>query len=496
MFDSSGKPKGNRVKTQNPSQLPLYPHLGPGIRTRDGDLFSRFDRSPESILPTPMLDSATYFQRRGIVFHDMPLPPVMHVVSEESFDASVSVGRFLSEEFSSLSQYLVEVLKECFKNVTKCSIYRAENGNGLGHYLTISGINHFDDTVKIASLKPQLGIRDESNPIFEALITKKPIIISHTEGINIVVQDLDRKNKAADVYPVRDAEDKAGAGDTAIIPMYYQDREKPYGVLVLEGDLRCKDSPETGYYSVRHSGQILINLAAQLSFISTHKYDPLTSLLKKKDFELDLRTTVRRILDEPGQGDHAASVIESAQLDLLGIIGRQTKVDNEKLQEDDTYFILIDLDHFKEINDKYHHLAGDALLSAIARSIRKCVRGEEHSRDPDLLARWGGEEFAVRMNGLSKKNALLIAERIRTAIGGKEEIGGARVGGTKVVYQGHELSVTCSIGLLNVSRFVRSSENRDPDSLATEVFNECDGRLFTAKQQGRDRVVFFDDNRQ
>ena len=74
--------------------------------------------------------------------------------------------------------------------------------------------------------------------------------------------------------------------------------------------------------------------------------------------------------------------------------------------------LLIDLDHFKRVNDRYGHAAGDAVLVEVARRLRAALR------DEDLVVRWGGEEFLVVAHGLSQDQVQALAQRLLTTIGG------------------------------------------------------------------------------
>lgn len=126
--------------------------------------------------------------------------------------------------------------------------------------------------------------------------------------------------------------------------------------------------------------------------------------------------------------------------------------------------IMIDIDHFKRINDTYGHQAGDEILKEVSRVIMGCVRKD------DFVARYGGEEIACVLVGASKKDAVDVAEVIRSRIEGHIfEWGGGRV------------KVTVSIG---VSHFPGSGMSRE------EVIEKADSALYRAKREGRNRVAY------
>lgn len=126
--------------------------------------------------------------------------------------------------------------------------------------------------------------------------------------------------------------------------------------------------------------------------------------------------------------------------------------------------LMIDVDHFKRINDTYGHAAGDAVLVMIARALRDNVREE------DLIGRLGGEEFAVFCPGLSEKKAGQIAERLRAAV---EEL--------RLKVEGVTLQTTVSVGV------AFTTKNSDV-SLGT-LLDEADKSLYSAKADGRNRIV-------
>lgn len=130
----------------------------------------------------------------------------------------------------------------------------------------------------------------------------------------------------------------------------------------------------------------------------------------------------------------------------------------------DAAVLLLDIDHFKHVNDTHGHAHGDAVLRGIAETLRQSVR------EGDLVARWGGEEFIVYMPDTSLREAQVLAERLR------EAVGALRVTGAT----GSATTVTASLG-------VAQKEIVHPtlDALIA-VADEC---LYQAKAQGRNRVV-------
>jgi len=127
--------------------------------------------------------------------------------------------------------------------------------------------------------------------------------------------------------------------------------------------------------------------------------------------------------------------------------------------------ILLDLDHFKHINDSRGHLAGDLVLTALGRLL------VQRLRTCDVPARWGGEEFVVLLPNTNAAGAIILAERLRVAI---EEL--------EVRYEGVAIPVTASLGL---AEFLAGES---PDALV----DRADRAMYTAKVGGRNRVAAAD----
>lgn len=128
--------------------------------------------------------------------------------------------------------------------------------------------------------------------------------------------------------------------------------------------------------------------------------------------------------------------------------------------------LLVDLDHFKSVNDTYGHLAGDDVLTAVARSMEAAVRSG------DLVGRFGGEEFAVLLPDADSAAAAAIAERIRAAIADLH---------IRFEAEDDALHVTASVG---VAAYPADGSTLD------EVLEQADRALYAAKHAGRDRVGF------
>jgi diguanylate cyclase (GGDEF)-like protein len=146
-----------------------------------------------------------------------------------------------------------------------------------------------------------------------------------------------------------------------------------------------------------------------------------------------------------------------AQLDA----GLAERVERSRATSAPLGLMFLDLDHFKAINDRHGHAAGDRCLATVSAILRR------HVRPTDLVARYGGEEFVVVLEGAAPDRAREAAEALRAA-----------VEATPVEHEGQELRVTASIGLADL----RAGDSVD------DLLGRADAALYRAKHGGRNRV--------
>lgn len=137
---------------------------------------------------------------------------------------------------------------------------------------------------------------------------------------------------------------------------------------------------------------------------------------------------------------------------------------------------LFDIDLFKSINDDYGHLVGDEVIKETANTVRRSLRRT------DIIARYGGEEFTVYLPHTNREQAVMLAERVRSAVSANEIPAGK---------DGSRIRVTISMGVLAVEQ----GDSRgidDPKEYLRELFSKVDGALYKAKNGGRNRIVVAD----
>ena len=148
---------------------------------------------------------------------------------------------------------------------------------------------------------------------------------------------------------------------------------------------------------------------------------------------------------------------------LMEIVDRHMSMMSEERAEMGGAFLIVDADYFKRINDELGHMGGDAALRHIATVVKSVVR------ENDAVARIGGEEFAVFLPEVDAKGARAIAERIVVA-----------VHSTPFAANGNSVRLAVSVGGTAFNwpeRFER-------------LYRQADANLYTAKENGRDQVVF------
>ncbi len=130
--------------------------------------------------------------------------------------------------------------------------------------------------------------------------------------------------------------------------------------------------------------------------------------------------------------------------------------------------VMVDLDHFKEINDRHGHLFGDSVLRAIAGVLRSGLRAD------DVCCRYGGEEFVILMPSTTREMGLAVAERLL------RDVAATRFGTDDI-----SVTVTASFGLARV----KLAEDGPLEDALRASIGRADAKLYRAKQDGRNRVV-------
>jgi len=193
--------------------------------------------------------------------------------------------------------------------------------------------------------------------------------------------------------------------------------------------------------------------------------------IDRNEFIARLRAQVRRKRYQERLRLHYQQSIQMAVIDpLTGLYNRRYMASHLDTllsrgdQQHGTAVLILDLDHFKKVNDSHGHQVGDDVLREVGARIVRNIRGM------DMACRYGGEEFVVLMPDTTQEAARVVADRLHRAIGGTPVPVRAPVG---------DLAVTCSIGL--ASSFGEDS--------AEGLLKRADDALYRAKDAGRNQVL-------
>lgn len=180
-------------------------------------------------------------------------------------------------------------------------------------------------------------------------------------------------------------------------------------------------------------------------------------LLEKKVIKLvDVKKNLEFIADH----DHLTNILNRrAFMNQAEAAISLAKRYNEPLS-----FIMIDLDLFKKVNDKYGHHTGDVVLTLFSETVSNLIRNE------DIFGRIGGEEFSIIVPRLTKQKAFIVAEKLRKAIANKD-----------ISTESYQFQQTISIGLSTLT---------SNDKTLFDIQKRADEALYEAKSNGRNQVVF------
>jgi diguanylate cyclase (GGDEF)-like protein len=244
-----------------------------------------------------------------------------------------------------------------------------------------------------------------------------------------------------------------------------------WGLAELGGNLAASHEPDK-LASVRQEMLVLVRDLAGTSQALRGRLERATSRVRELEDRLAAREEeLSQVTEALSQANEAlGQALKAADRDpLTGLANRgcfdRTLLEAIRHRKDgggQVALLLVDVDHFKRVNDTHGHDVGDEVLRAVAGRLRHAVRGE------DLPARVGGEEFAIILKDATLDGAVATAERARRALEGSL----IRAGGK-------DLAITASIGVAA----------HDSEESALSLYRRADRALYDAKQNGRNRAV-------
>lgn len=230
------------------------------------------------------------------------------------------------------------------------------------------------------------------------------------------------------------------------------------GLIVITSCFTCIaiifKFPELPFVTTKYHPDFQLRFLTSITFVTVFSYI----------MDFSRRRARNELIELAGKYEHASKTDELTQLSNRREMLSRLNSEFYRYQRHGHHFsvILIDIDHFKHINDQYGHDAGDAVLKQFSEQLFN------HSRQLDLAARWGGEEFLLLLPETSLVQALSIAERLRVRI---EE--------SEFHYQNQGIEVRISAGVCSISQF----------ETIEGLLRQTDMNLYEAKMKGRNRII-------
>ncbi len=202
----------------------------------------------------------------------------------------------------------------------------------------------------------------------------------------------------------------------------------------------------------------LEQLADFTSLVGTEKHDQVPSALLEENGRLKRRVQdlIRETSVDALTGVFNRNWFNARMIEVQAV---------SRLQNVEFGIAVIDIDHFKEVNDNFGHQAGDAVLRDVAQALSSVTRNDE------TIARYGGEEFVLLLENASPMGMEAVGERLRST-----------VENTAIEFEGTPIPVTVSIGIAH-------GMPQQNNNFCKEVFARADAALYEAKHNGRNQVV-------
>ncbi len=216
---------------------------------------------------------------------------------------------------------------------------------------------------------------------------------------------------------------------------------------------------ETEHRDMHQLAAKLLQTAASGAAIAAPDFDSLAQALER--VRLQLSTLKRELEDALYNLDSLTGA--NTRIGMLTKLREQQELVKRQVQT--CCIAMMDIDHFKAVNDMYGHMAGDRALAVSARYVMS------HLRPYDKMFRYGGEEFVAILRTTKKAGAHLLAERIRE-----------KVASAPLEFEKQRIPITISIGVASLDE---GKDHRTPDDL----IKDADEKLYQSKQNGRNRTT-------
>jgi diguanylate cyclase (GGDEF)-like protein len=421
-----------------------------------------------------------YLEADGIIRNSMFKEEIGKVLTSKSFIETLQGERRISSFFFEVRDYVdvMSIYYPIYSNNKLVGII--DLAVDMSEYdLTKSTINN------AAILHRQTDILNLLKAI-NGSITNSITILSKTDINDFLHAYIDTAKDIKQISIV-DNEDKIFISSSKHLigkKLTDEDCPKP-GMNMIDGELTYLTVVNSHLFDDNYLTKLM--LLTDASNYANHEKQLLTTALITSAFALLFALFTSRLIyytaldqsrKERERLEHLVSV-RSKEIELLSKTDSLTGLWNRRYLEEslDTEFkrakrynhdisiMMIDLDHFKYINDTYGHMAGDEVLRQMSSRIKKC------QRETDFVARYGGEEIVVILPETDIKTATDIADTILKSIADEP-----------VLFESFTIEVTTSIGISNMRQ-----EHHD----YSMIFAEADEALYSAKANGRNRVEVY-----
>jgi diguanylate cyclase (GGDEF)-like protein len=398
---------------------------------------------------------------REIVTHGFGEFSFSKGTDEAITETFANILRMAPEDYKNLGEYVASIMRDELKGVRFLRVLLAplNTANDLELSPLTSRLTamRVGNRVKVSEPGGQMSFADADTAIniLEQLAFRMriPIILDQETRLRLMFHNLKKDDDGCDVFSL-DGMMPPSKDSITIMPIYYRMNEEPSGLVVMEGDLRCDGSGARGFSKTYWSARLAMGIATQISFMLTHRYDTLTILPKRADFQVELAQGVK---------DMKSGRVKSLHL------------------------VMVDVDDFKSVNTKYRYDGGDKVLCRVADVLRASVGAN------DSVFRYGGEEFmGLIRNAGSMGKAAEIGERMRANVA-KTNISVSRPSEDGEGDHVENLRVTCSIGVIDVSEYISGTNGFANDEIVNQIADSArkgaEKMLKHAKDSGKNMVV-------
>jgi diguanylate cyclase (GGDEF)-like protein/PAS domain S-box-containing protein len=352
-------------------------------------------------------------------------------------------------------------IEECFTAGIAQELVQAYDLRDGTHWwrLSLTPLRHTDEGGTILEILVRgLEITEQMNLQYELEVTTsrfRSVVDAAYDAIITMDQEhnITLFNRAAENLFGYDSSEVIGQPLEQLLPEKQREHHSKYVHQFARSPLRSRQMNERNLIHGRHRDGRLLPVEIAISKINVGGIIEFTAIVR----DIEDRVRLMNLLQKQAETDQLTGLPNRRALyDVMGVILKST----EKLS-----VLMLDIDHFKRVNDTYGHDAGDEVLRVLAKV------GMAACRKMDVFARWGGEEFVVALPGAELEQARVTAEKLRARYETQDF--------AHTWHTGNAIPFTVSIGVTE-----RHPEEHDVEAILKRV----DEALYKAKETGRNRV--------